>query len=176
METVKGKVIQVMGPVVDVRFNEGELPEIYNALKIDNNGKTITVEVAQHIGDNTARCIAMASTDGLMRGIDAIDTGAPISVPVGKETLGRIFNVLGDAVDNLPNVETKEHWDIHRSAPKYEDLAVMAGHTPFVTSLVESPCFIHLEDDTIKEAHIKGGLLTVGKDSVTLLAGSFEFN
>ena len=123
METVKGKVIQVMGPVVDVRFNEGELPEIYNALKIDNNGKTLTVEVAQHIGDNTARCIAMASTDGLMRGIDAIDTGAPISVPVGKETLGRIFNVLGDAVDNMPDVETKERWDIHRSAPKYEDLA-----------------------------------------------------
>ncbi|MBQ2940770.1 MAG: F0F1 ATP synthase subunit beta [Clostridia bacterium] len=123
METVKGKVIQVMGPVVDVRFNEGELPEIYNALKIDNNGKTLTVEVAQHIGDNTARCIAMASTDGLMRGIDAVDTGAPISVPVGNETLGRIFNVLGDAVDNLPDVETKERWDIHRSAPKYEDLA-----------------------------------------------------
>ena len=123
METIKGKVIQVMGPVVDVRFNEGELPEIYNALKIDNNGKTLTVEVAQHIGDNTARCIAMASTDGLMRGIDAVDTGAPISVPVGKETLGRIFNVLGDAVDNLPNVETKERWDIHRPAPKYEDLA-----------------------------------------------------
>ncbi|MDO5478582.1 MAG: F0F1 ATP synthase subunit beta [Clostridia bacterium] len=123
METVKGKVIQVMGPVVDVRFNEGELPEIYNALKIDNSGKTLTVEVAQHIGDNTARCIAMASTDGLMRGIDAVDTGSPISVPVGKETLGRIFNVLGDAVDNMPNVETKERWDIHRSAPKYEDLA-----------------------------------------------------
>ena len=123
METIKGKVIQVMGPVVDVRFNEGELPEIYNALKIDNNGKTLTVEVAQHIGDNTARCIAMASTDGLMRGIDAVDTGAPISVPVGKETLGRIFNVLGDAVDNLPNVETKERWDIHRPSPKYEDLA-----------------------------------------------------
>ncbi len=123
METVKGKVIQVMGPVVDVRFNEGELPEIYNALKIDNNGKTLTVEVAQHIGDNTARCIAMASTDGLMRGIDAVDTGSPISVPVGNETLGRIFNVLGDAVDNLPDVETKERWDIHRSAPKYEDLA-----------------------------------------------------
>ena len=123
METVKGKVIQVMGPVVDVRFNEGELPEIYNALKIDNNGKTLTVEVAQHIGDNTARCIAMASTDGLMRGIDAVDTGAPISVPVGKETLGRIFNVLGDAVDNQPNVETKERWNIHRPSPKYEDLA-----------------------------------------------------
>ena len=126
METVKGKVIQVMGPVVDVRFNEGELPEIYNALKIDNNGKTLTVEVAQHIGDNTARCIAMASTDGLKRGVDVTDTGAPISVPVGRETLGRIFNVLGDAVDNQPTPETEERWNIHRSAPDYDELATSA--------------------------------------------------
>ena len=117
-----GKVIQVMGPVVDVRFNEGELPEIYNALKIDIDGRSLTVEVAQHIGDNTARCIAMASTDGLRRGVDVIDTGAPISVPVGKETLGRIFNVLGDAVDNQPDLEG-ERWDIHRSAPDYDELA-----------------------------------------------------
>ena len=117
-----GKVIQVMGPVVDVRFNEGELPEIYNALKIDIEDRVLTVEVAQHIGDNTARCIAMASTDGLRRGVDVIDTGAPISVPVGKETLGRIFNVLGDAVDNQPDLEG-ERWNIHRSAPDYDELA-----------------------------------------------------
>ena len=121
-----GKVIQVMGPVVDVLFNEGELPTIYNALTIKVQERTLTVEVAQHIGDNTARCIAMASTDGLQRGIDVVDTGAPISVPVGKQTLGRIFNVLGDAVDNQPTPETDERWNIHRSAPKYEDLATSA--------------------------------------------------
>ncbi len=119
----KGKVIQVMGPVVDVRFNEGELPEILNALTIPIGERTLTVEVAQHIGDNTARCIAMSSTDGLQRQAVVTDTGAPISVPVGKETLGRIFNVLGDAVDNIPTPETEERWNIHRSAPKYEDLA-----------------------------------------------------
>ena len=118
-----GKVLQVMGPVVDVQFKEGELPQIYNALTIPVQNRNLTVEVAQHIGDNTARCIAMASTDGLQRGTDVLDTGAPISVPVGKETLGRIFNVLGDAVDNLPAPETKEKWNIHRSSPKYEELA-----------------------------------------------------
>ena len=121
-----GKVIQVMGPVVDVAFREGELPEIYNALKIPVGDRTLTVEVAQHIGDNTARTIAMASTDGLQRGTEVVDTGAPISVPVGKETLGRIFNVLGDAVDNMPTPETDEHWNIHRPAPKYEELKTSA--------------------------------------------------
>ena len=118
-----GSVTQVMGPVVDVRFKEGELPPILNALTIPIGQRTLTVEVAQHIGDNVARCIAMASTDGLCRGTDVTDTGAPISVPVGKETLGRIFNVLGDAVDNGPNPETQERWDIHRSAPDYDELA-----------------------------------------------------
>ena len=118
-----GKVVQVMGPVVDVRFNEGELPSILNALTIPIGDRTLTVEVAQHIGDNTARCIAMSSTDGLSRGTAVTDTGAPISVPVGKESLGRIFNVLGDAVDNIPTPETEERWEIHRSAPKYEDLS-----------------------------------------------------
>ncbi len=118
-----GSVTQVMGPVVDVRFKEGELPPILNALTIPIGEKTLTVEVAQHIGDNVARCIAMASTDGLCRGTDVTDTGAPISVPVGKETLGRIFNVLGDAVDNGPAPETTERWDIHRSAPGYDELA-----------------------------------------------------
>ena len=121
-----GKVVQVMGPVVDVRFNEGELPEILNALTIPVGERKLTVEVAQHIGDNTARCIAMASTDGLQRGTPVSDTGAPISVPVGRETLGRIFNVLGDAVDNIPNPETAEKWSIHRSAPAYDALATSA--------------------------------------------------
>ena len=121
-----GKVIQVMGPVVDVRFSEGELPSILNALTMPIGERTLTVEVAQHIGDNVARCIAMSSTDGLQRGVAVTDTGAPISVPVGRETLGRIFNVLGEAVDNIPTPETEERWNIHRGAPKYEELATSA--------------------------------------------------
>ena len=124
MENInKGYVSQVMGPVVDVRFEGGKLPAIYNALTIDKGEKTLTLEVAQHIGDNTVRCIAMASTDGLRRGMDVIDTGASISVPVGRETLGRIFNVLGDAVDNGPTPETEEKWTIHRHAPDYDELS-----------------------------------------------------
>ncbi|MBQ4526700.1 MAG: F0F1 ATP synthase subunit beta [Clostridia bacterium] len=118
-----GMVSQVMGPVVDVRFDDGTLPAIYNALTMQNRDKTLTVEVAQHIGDNIARCIAMASTDGLQRGTLVTDTGNPISVPVGRETLGRIFNVLGECVDNKPNPETAERWNIHRSAPDYDELA-----------------------------------------------------
>ena len=119
----KGEIIQVMGPVVDVKFGEGQLPSILNALTVPIADRILTVEVAQHIGNNTARCIAMASTDGLTRGAEVTDTGSPISVPVGNETLGRIFNVLGDAVDNIPTPKTQEKWNIHRSAPKYEDLA-----------------------------------------------------
>ena len=122
-ELQKGKVSQVMGSVVDVRFENGGLPAIYNALTVPIGEKTLTVEVAQHIGDNTARCIAMSSTDGLKRDTEVTNTGKPISVPVGRETLGRIFNVLGDSVDNQPDPETKEHWDIHRPAPKFEELA-----------------------------------------------------
>ncbi len=112
-----------MGPVVDVRFDEGNLPEINNALTVPIGEKTLTVEVAQHIGDNTVRCIAMASTDGLTRGAPVTDTGHAISVPVGKETLGRIFNVLGEAVDNEPTPKTKERWNIHRPAPSYDELS-----------------------------------------------------
>ncbi len=119
----KGTVVQVMGPVVDVRFDNNELPAIYNALLIPINKKTLTVEVAQHIGDNTVRCIAMASTDGLKRGTEVTDTGKAISVPVGKETLGRIFNVLGQTVDNGPQINTDEKWNIHRPAPDYEELS-----------------------------------------------------
>lgn len=112
-----------MGPVVDVRFDEGNLPEINNALTVPIGDRTLTVEVAQHIGDNTVRCIAMASTDGLTRGAAVTDTGHAISVPVGKETLGRIFNVLGEAVDNEPTPKTKERWNIHRPAPSYDELS-----------------------------------------------------
>ena len=122
-QKANGSVSQVMGPVVDVTFEEGTLPSIYNALTIKNGDKTLTVEVAQHIGDNVVRCIAMSSTDGLRRGIPVVDTGNPISVPVGRGTLGRIFNVLGDTVDNKPYEEDGERWNIHRPAPSYSELA-----------------------------------------------------
>ena len=122
-EKNKGRVAQVMGPVVDVRFEEGGLPSIYNALTIPIGERTLTVEVAQHIGDNTARCIAMASTDGLQRGVEVTDTGGPITVPVGDKTIGRIFNVLGNAVDNKPDPEGCERMNIHRAAPDYDELS-----------------------------------------------------
>ena len=118
-----GTVSQVMGPVVDVSFEEGTLPSIYNALTMQNGDKTLTVEVAQHIGDNVVRCIAMSSTDGLRRGTPVTDTGNPISVPVGRDTLGRIFNVLGDTVDNKPFESDAERWNIHRPAPSYSELS-----------------------------------------------------
>ncbi len=120
--TNTGIVAQVMGPVVDVRFEKGGLPPIHQALTVMIGERKLTVEVAQHIGDNTARCIAMASTDGLQRDSAVTDTGAAISVPVGRQTLGRIFNVLGDVVDNGDPVEG-ERWDIHRPAPAYDELA-----------------------------------------------------
>ena len=116
-----GTVVQVVGPVLDIKFADGHLPNLNNAIHIEHNGKTMTAEVAQHIGDNVVRCIAMSSTDGLVRGMKAIDTDGPIKVPVGKETLGRIFNLLGEAVDNKPNPNTEEHWPIHRPAPSYEE-------------------------------------------------------
>ena len=118
-----GYVSQVMGPVVDVRFDDGALPAILNALTMEIGERTLTVEVAQHIGDNVVRCIAMASTDGLKRGTPVCDTGKSISVPVGRETLGRIFNVLGAPVDNGPQVESDERWTIHRHAPSFEELS-----------------------------------------------------
>ena len=123
MELTKGYVSQVMGPVVDVRFDGGHLPHIYNALTIPIGKRTLTVEVAQHIGDNTARCIAMASTDGLSRGTEVTDTGAPISVPVGRDTLGRIFNVLGDTVDGGEELKDVPRKSIHRAAPSFEELS-----------------------------------------------------
>ena len=105
-----GRVTQVIGPVVDVRFEDGELPELLNAVEIRIGERRLVVEVSAHVGDNVARCIAMSSTDGLVRGTEAVDTGAGIRVPVGPETLGRVFNVLGEPVDELPPPETKETW------------------------------------------------------------------
>lgn len=116
-----GKIVQIIGAVVDIRFSKDCLPNLLNAIEVDNNGKKLVLEVAQHIGDDIVRCIAMSSTDGLVRGTDALDTGSPIRVPVGKETLGRIFNLLGDPVDECGEVETKEKWAIHREAPSYEE-------------------------------------------------------
>ncbi len=116
-----GTVIQIIGPVLDIKFKSGSLPALLNAIEIDNNGTKLTAEVAQHLGDDVVRCIAMSSTDGMVRGIPAVDTGSPIKVPVGDTTLGRIFNVLGDPVDNLPAPEAEEKWAIHRSAPAYDE-------------------------------------------------------
>ena len=119
-----GIVTQVIGPVIDVRFEEGALPEILNAIEINYNGKKLTAEVSGHVGDNVARCIAMSSTDGLVRGTEAVNTGKCISVPVGPETLGRIFNVLGEPVDEKPAPENAERWEIHRPAPSYDEQSV----------------------------------------------------
>ena len=117
----KGTVVQIMGPVLDIRFEEDQLPSLLNAIEVPNGDKTIVAEVAQHIGDNVVRCIAMSSTDGLQRGTEVTDTGAPISVPVGEECLGRVFNLLGQPIDNKPDVKSPERWPIHRPAPSYEE-------------------------------------------------------
>ncbi|MBQ8066824.1 MAG: F0F1 ATP synthase subunit beta [Solobacterium sp.] len=115
-----GKIVQVIGPVVDIRFTSDHLPAIRNAIHITfPDGRQMTVEVAQHVGDDIVRCIAMSSTDGLVRGMDCVDTGAPITVPVGEEVLGRMFNVLGEPIDGLGPVEAKVHMPIHREAPTF---------------------------------------------------------
>ncbi len=121
-----GRVVQVLGSVVDVRFDDGRLPAINNALRIDYEGETpihLTLEVALHLGDNVVRTIAMASTDGLIRGAEVVDTGASIAVPVGQGTLGRIFNVLGDAIDEVGQVQSEERWPIHRNAPEFANVS-----------------------------------------------------
>ena len=120
-----GKIVQVQGPVVDLAFAPGQLPPILNAITIQDPARSIdlTVEVAQHLGDDVVRCIAMSSTDGLIRGMGAEDTGGPITVPVGRETLGRVFNLLGKPIDERGPVEVKERWPIHRPAPSFEDQA-----------------------------------------------------
>ncbi len=117
----KGKVVQVIGPVIDIRFEDGHLPNLLNAVEIEYAEKRLIVEVAQHIGNDVVRCIAMSSTDGLKRGIQAVDTGSSIKVPVGRKTLGRIFNLLGEPVDEFPSPKTEEQWPIHRPAPSYEE-------------------------------------------------------
>jgi F-type H+-transporting ATPase subunit beta len=121
----KGSILQVLGPVVDVEFERGQLPEISNAIKLYRAGETqpVTAEVAVHLGDNVARAIAMSSTDGLVRGGQAVDTGAPISVPVGASTLGRIFNVLGEPIDNAGEVSREKTLPIHRTAPAFDELS-----------------------------------------------------
>jgi len=121
MGNKNGTVIQVMGPVLDIRFPDDRLPQLLNAIEVKNGDNIIVAEVAQHIGDNVVRCIAMSSTDGLQRGVEAVDTGAPISVPVGENCLGRVFNLLGDPIDEAGPVQTEEKWPIHRPAPAYED-------------------------------------------------------
>ncbi len=117
-----GKITQIIGAVVDVNF-ETDLPEIYTALEVNNSGNKLILEVAQHLGENDVRTIAMDATEGLKRGDEVINTGAPISVPVGPETLGRIINVVGDSIDEKGQVKTKEKWPIHRAAPKFTDQA-----------------------------------------------------
>ncbi len=117
----KGTVIQVMGPVLDIRFADDQLPQLLNAIEIPHGENTVIAEVAQHIGDNVVRCIAMSSTDGLQRGTEAVDTGAPISVPVGEACLGRVFNLLGQPIDEGAPMPETEHWPIHRPAPSYEE-------------------------------------------------------
>ena len=121
MSNNKGTVIQVMGPVLDIRFSDAVLPELLSAIEIPNGDNIIVAEVAQHIGDNVVRCIAMSSTDGLQRGAEATDTGAPISVPVGDACLGRVFNLLGQPIDNREAVQGDARWPIHRPAPSYEE-------------------------------------------------------
>ena len=118
-----GTVIQVIGPVLDIRFPEGSLPELLNAIEVPNGEATIVAEVAQHLGDNVVRAVAMSSTDGLQRGVPATDTGAPISVPVGEGCLGRMFNLLGQPIDEQPAPRAADHWPIHRPAPSYDDQA-----------------------------------------------------
>ena len=116
----KGRIVQVMGPVVDIEFPAGDLPDIYDAVEIPRNGDSLVVEVQQHLGNDWTRCIAMDATDGLRRGMEAIATGSPITVPVGPKTLGRIFNVIGEPVDGAGPVEAEDRYPIHRPAPAFE--------------------------------------------------------
>ena len=116
-----GRIHQVIGPVIDIKFKEDEMPELLNAVNIQFKGKNIVTEVAQHMGDDVARCVALSSTDGLTRGMEAVDTGAPITISVGKEVLGRMFNVLGEPIDDKPAIETELKASIHRAAPPFEE-------------------------------------------------------
>ena len=117
----RGRIVQIMGPVVDIEFPSGELPEIYDAVEIPRDGAKLVVEVEQHLGNSWVRTVAMDATDGLRRGMEAVGTGGPIQVPVGPATLGRIFNVTGDAIDNAGPVEAQDHYPIHRPSPSFEE-------------------------------------------------------
>jgi F-type H+/Na+-transporting ATPase subunit beta len=116
-----GKVVQIIGPVLDIKFSEENLPELLNAIEVDAGDRKVVAEVSKHIGDDTVRCIAMSATEGLVRGMDAVNTGGPITVPVGKETLGRLFNVLGETIDMKEEVKTQERLPIHRQAPAFDE-------------------------------------------------------
>lgn len=117
----KGTIHQIIGPVIDIKFDPAELPALLNAIRIETEDRTVVAEVAQHNGDDIVRCIALSSTDGLKRGMDAYDTGNPIQVPVGREVLGRLFNVLGETIDEKGPVETEQRASIHREAPAFEE-------------------------------------------------------
>src|SRR5512137_443358 len=121
----KGKVVQIIGPVVDCEFEEKHLPAIYNCVVIEGENPSgrikVTTEVQQHLGESRVRCVSMQPTDGMVRGMNAIDTGEPISVPVGRETLGRVMNVVGNPVDELGEIKTQKRYPIHRPAPSFED-------------------------------------------------------
>ena len=117
----EGIINQIIGPVIDIKFEEGHMPELLNAILIQDGDKKIMAEVAQHIGDDVVRCVALSSTDGLVRGMKALDTGAPITVPVGHEVLGRLFNVIGQTIDEKGPVETTKSAPIHKPAPSFED-------------------------------------------------------
>ena len=121
-----GKIVQVIGAVLDIKFSGGHMPALNNAIEIHNGDRKIVAEVSKHLGDDVVKCIAMSSTDGLKRGMDAIDTGKPISVPVGRETLGRMFNVVGEPIDDKPMPTTEEMWTIHRKAPSFAQQATSA--------------------------------------------------
>ena len=137
-DTSPGYVKQVIGPIVDVEFRSSKLPEIFNALRISNPAISdkpgnLVIEVAQHLGENTVRCVAMDTTDGLVRGMEATDTGDRILAPVGRETLGRIINVIGEPVDEAGPVNAKKHYPIHREPPAFRDLSVAVQ--PFFTGI-----------------------------------------
>src|SRR5262245_40810061 len=125
--TATGRISQVIGSTFDVEFDEGHLPNIYNALTIRAEEKgvriNLTGEVQQHLGGSRARCVALGSTDGLVRGMEVVDTGGPVAVPVGKETLGRVFNLLGDPIDGRGSVPATERWPIHRDPPAFDALS-----------------------------------------------------
>ena len=131
-----GRVAEIIGPVLDIRFPPEQLPDLLNAIEIrdEKHDRTVTVEVAQHLGNDTVRCIALAPTEGLLRGMAARDTGGPIRVAVGRECLGRLFNVLGQPIDGGPPLEAADHFPIHRTPPQFQDLGIFGQFFPKILS------------------------------------------